>query len=58
MWEDPTAPVKCPVCREADLVVDWLPATDNSAGRGEVRLLCPACGAVNYALTRERPAGL
>jgi uncharacterized C2H2 Zn-finger protein len=54
---DPRSPIRCPVADDADLVVEWLPASGDS-GRGEIMLRCPACGAVNYLLVPERPAWL
>ncbi len=52
---DPSALVPCPVRGDGYLEAQWLPATADEAGRGELMLRCPVCGAVNHALRESRP---
>jgi hypothetical protein len=51
-----TGPIRCPENDDADLRIDWIPASQNDPdGRGEYHLQCPGCGAQNYMLFAAKP---
>jgi hypothetical protein len=48
-------PIRCPENGDANLRVEWIPASKNEPdGKGEYRLWCPGCGAQNYMLIARK----
>jgi hypothetical protein len=51
-----TVDVVCPENADGPLQLAWIPASAGDQNEGEYRLFCPACGAENFVLLRDRRA--
>jgi Zn finger protein HypA/HybF involved in hydrogenase expression len=52
LGNDPSAIVKCPDCRKADLAVEDIPIAWQNP-KIERQMKCPACGSHNYLLMKK-----